>query len=574
MIKKINFKLTSVFIAALFMFSLVIPFSFTSVFAYMPKEADVFYFNDFHGAVENGGGNAGIVKFAGEIKKLTADNPNSIVLSGGDMFQGSAPSNLTHGAIVNEMLKEIGLTASSVGNHEFDWGVDVIPTWASEGGYEFLASNIYDKTTGQPVTWAKPYMIEEVGGIKIGIIGLATPETAYKTAAENVANIEFKNPSESAKEWAVKLKDGSLEETVDVVIALTHLGAFQDKDGNITGEAAELAEIDGLSVDAILAAHTHQKVVGEVNEIPILESYYNGRIIGQLHIAENEGGTFSITATNNYLYEYDANGSKVSIEGLVDDANTQAIYDDYMEKLSGTLNEILGTTDKELSHDKTTGLSILGEWTTKVMAEETDSQIGITNGGGLRRSLLKGDITMGDMYEVMPFDNTLVTMKLKGSDLKRVLENGILNDSIGWVQFYGVKVYYDKTAEAGERITAMVLSDGTKVDMDKKYTVVTNDFMFGGGDNYDFTGAEDVVNTYIPIRDNLADKVREVKNVSFEYEELLIDGELPEEVEATEAEDLPETGSSVDMNVLGGAGLIIVILGLTYVVIEKKKKTA
>jgi len=108
---------------------------------------------------------------------------------------------------------------------------------------------------------------------------------------------------------------------------------------------------------------------------------------------------------------------------------------------------------------------------------------------------------------VMPFDNTLYTMKLSGADLKANIEHGIMNEDIGWVQIAGVKVTYNSKAEAGNRITSMVLEDGTPVEMDKYYTVVTNDFMFTGGDNYNFTNAQDGLDTFIPIRDALMEAV-------------------------------------------------------------------
>lgn len=164
-----------------------------------------------------------------------------------------------------------------------------------------------------------------------------------------------------------------------------------------------------------------------------------------------------------------------------------------------------GSAMSNLTHDRfAEGSSLLGQWVTNVMRKAAKVQIGITNGGRLRVPIAAGNITMGNLYEVMPFDNTLVKMNLKGSDLKRVIENGIENTNVGWVQVSGVKVYYDKSAAAGKRITAMFLEDGTPIDMNKYYSVVTNDFMASGGDQYDFTGAKDIYDTGIPIRDSLA----------------------------------------------------------------------
>lgn len=570
MSKIFNPKKTSLVIALIFLFTLALPFNILKVSATTTptdKSIQIVYINDFHGSVDASGKNPGMVKLAYRLKQIKAENTtnniNTVFLAGGDLFQGSAASNLTYGAIVNDFLKEVGLTASAVGNHEFDWGTDKIADWASKGNYKFLASNIYDKTTGLPVPWADPYQIVIVDGVKIGLIGLTTPETAFKTLPENVKNIEFKDPNTYGKYWANLLKSNG---QADIVIALTHLGAAQDTNGVITGEAADLAKVPDSGIDAILCAHTHMAVCGTVNNIPVVQAYYNGRNIGKLNITVTSEGKATIVPATEKLY--DSNGF---LKTLQDDAATQTIYTNYMTDLSGTLNKPVGKTVTDLTHDKSAGVSILGEWTCEVMAKKAKTQIGITNGGGLRTSIKAGNITMGNLYEVMPFDNTLYKMDLKGSDLKRVIENGIMNTTVGWVQLYGVKVYYDKDKAAGDRITAMYLLDGTKIDMNKYYSVVTNDFMFTGGDNYDFTGAKNAVNTNLPIRDAMAEALEPTLTtpLNYKYQNLLLDEPAPAAPSNAE-EQLPKTGSPIDTTVMILIGIAALSSG--YFVIKKKKK--
>ncbi|WP_160680441.1 5'-nucleotidase C-terminal domain-containing protein [Clostridium sp. C8-1-8] len=468
------------------------------------KIIDVVSFNDFHGNLAEdtsaSGKNPGMAKFVAAINEYKAANPDTVVVSGGDNYQGSAMSNLTYGEPVSAMMKQLGVTASAVGNHEFDWGIDKISPWAQAGNFDYLASNIYDKKTGQPVSWAKPYKLVTIDGVKIGFVGLTTQETAYKTKPDIVAGLEFRDPAASAKVWADKLKDGSLPEgKADVVIALTHIGAAQDSKGNITGEVVDsgLCKVDSL--DAIVTAHTHNPVSGYVNNKPVVQAYYAGRDLADLSIAidKNTGKVKSITPNLDSIYQRK--------NTIVADSTAQDTYNNFYTKLKPLLDKVEGVTDTNLTHDRfAEGTSILGQWVTDVMRKAVGVQIGITNGGGLREPIAAGNITMGDLYEVMPFDNTLVKMNLKGSDLKRVIENGIMNTNVGWVQVSGVKVYYDKAAPAGNRITAMFLEDGTPIDMNKYYSVVTNDFMATGGDQYDFTGAQNVYDTGIPIRDSLA----------------------------------------------------------------------
>lgn len=482
----------------------------------MSNKVTILSFNDFHGSVAQSGKNVGMVKFAGAVDAYKSENPDTIVVSGGDNFQGSSISNLTYGAPVNEFMKSIGVTASAVGNHEFDWGTDRIPNWAKDGGYDYLACNIYDKATGEPVTWAKPYKIVSAKGIKIAFIGFTTPETSFKTTPANVKNLEFKDPKSVAGEWIEKAKkDGA-----DVVIALTHLGSVQDaKTGAITGEAADLCSVKGF--DAVISAHTHNPVSGKVNGVPVVQGYYNGRDIAVLTITlDKDKKVQSIETSLDKLYEKQ--------DKLADDANVKGIYDKYNTKLQPILDEVVGKTSMELSHDrfKYAGTSPLGYWVCDIMRKNAKTQIGITNGGGLRCPIPKGDINMGKLYEVMPFDNTLYTMELKGSDLKRVIENGIMNDTIGWVQAAGIKVNYDAKKPAGSRIISMKLENGTKIDMNKYYTVVTNDFMATGGDNYNFAGAKNMKDTNVPIRNAMVDALKALngKALNFVFDEPLVSG--------------------------------------------------
>lgn len=540
------------------------------------KVIDIISFNDFHGALDSGGKTPGMAKFVGAVKEYKKANPNTIVVSGGDNYQGTAMSNLTYGKPVSEMFKEIGLVASAIGNHEYDWGTKYMDTWQKDGGFEFLACNIYDKNTGEPINYAKPYKVVAQDGIKIGFVGLATPETQFKTKPENVAGLEFRDPVKAATEWADKLKSGSLPEgKADVVIALTHLGASQAKDDTITGEATDLTKV--ASIDGIIAGHTHNQVSGYVNGKPIVEGYYAGRTLANLKMTFTEDNKLvSIVPNADTLYKRP--------DTLKDDENALKIYNKYQKELGPVLAQVVGVTDTELSHDrfKHQGTSPLGQWTCDVMRKEAGTQIGITNGGGLRTSIPKGDITMGKLYEVMPFDNTLVTMKLTGEQLKKVIEHGIYNDKYGWVQVSGLKVYYDKDKEAGNRISDMFLDDGTKIEMDKLYTVVTNDFMSTGGDEYDFTGAIDMKDTNLPIRDALVKSLKALngEHLVFDYTDPLINGKAPDapvvdnDKNTEDAEKLPQTGSVVSTESTVAFGIIMLVIGAAVIVDRKKKNIA
>ncbi|MEA3298545.1 MAG: 5'-nucleotidase C-terminal domain-containing protein, partial [Chloroflexota bacterium] len=429
--------------------SLLLAISCVSFIFAAEKEIVILSINDYHGALAAGGKNAGAVQLVDAIKVEKAKNPEgTIIVSGGDNYQGSAMSNLMYGEPVSAVFKEMGIELSAVGNHEFDWGIDRINKWAEDGGFSFVCTNIYDKRTNEPVDWAEPFAIIEREGVKIGFIGLATPETAYKTLKANVENYEFRDPVEIIAEWVPKVKDAG----ADIVIALTHLGSFQDSEGNISGEASDLCAVDG--VDGVISGHTHQRVSGLVNGIPLVQAYKYGRSFAKLtFIFDEDNNLVSSEPFLDNLYK--------RADTLEKDANTLAIYEKYDKELSPVLGKVLGKTAVDLGHDRYAGPSLLGEWVCDIMRDKAGVQIGITNGGGLRTDVPAGEITAGKLYEVMPFDNTLYTMKLSGADLKSNIEHGIMNEDIGWVQIAGVKAVYDSEAEAGNRIVSMVLEDGT-----------------------------------------------------------------------------------------------------------------
>lgn len=544
------------------------------------KRVEILTFNDFHGNVEESGKNIGAAKLATIIKERTTLNNSSnyeaVPVSGGDLYQGTAISNLTHGNPVTEFLKEIGLKASAVGNHEFDWNRNNISTWAKDGNFDFLAANIVDKATGKSVDWAKPYKIIEVDGLKIGIVGITTPETAYKTKPENVSDLSFLDPTEIVNKYAKELKE---DKNVNAVVVLSHLGAKMDPNTKeVKGEAVDLA--NGVkNVDAIIAAHDHQFTNAIVNGIPIIEAGYNGRGLGILTFDFNENGNLiNVKGTLDEAYKRSSS--------IVPDETVLSMVNKYKEELKPILSEKVADLDKTLEHDSYNGLTPLGVVVSETMRKIAEADIAITNGGGIRAPLEAGEVTIGDLYTIMPFDNTLFTMELKGSDIKKAIEHGIMPDNMGWGQFSGIKVWYDKDAKAGERVTSIRLKDGTPLDMNKYYKVVTNDFMATGGDGYDFKNAKNLYDTNLVMRDEIA-KEWKATGINTNIEGLLISGvddtkdpvkpgdnnkpdtEDPSNDDSNNSGKLPLTGGQNSINL---AIFAMMISGIGYVMVKKNKK--
>lgn len=529
---------------------------------------DYYSINDFHGNVDSSGSskNPGLARIQAYLEAQRLLNPNTFFLSSGDHFQGTAISNLTYGEVVNDILKEMGILASALGNHEFDWGSKLIPLWASNGGYKYLASNIEVKAENKPAGWDEnvvPYLIQDlmVGGkpVKVGFIGIATPETAYKVAAQNVVGFTFTDPVAAANHWAEVLRK---DMGVDAVVALTHLGAFQNTTTKeVTGEAADFAK-KVTGIDAIFTGHTHQTVDGVVNGIPVVQGSYNGRGLSKISLEFTIAGP-DVTLTG-------VSGDSINMTSLIPtltmDPEVKAIVDSYYKELAPILEEVLGELKTDLPHDTDTQqLTPMGQFVAKALAEIGGTQIAIINGGGIRRGFEAGPITMGLMYELLPFDNTLVTLKVTGAELKKLLEHGLMPENFRPGQFYGIEVWYDDKAPAGERISTIRLLDGTLVKDDGIYTVSTLDFLLTGGDSYDFKKATDVVDTYMPVRDLIVEYIAEEGTIEFTFAEHLHIGTAP--VTPT----LPSTGSAGDFYYMG---MGLATMAGAVLLLKKKKKTA
>lgn len=461
--------------------------------------------NDFHGTLTGDGKkNPGISKFASFLKNEEKKNPKgTLILSAGDMFQGSADSNLLYGQPVSAAMNYIGFDAMAIGNHEFDWGIDKLKVRIAQSDFPYLAANIIDKSTGKTADFVKPYVIVNKSGINVAIIGIATPDTETKAKPELIAPYEFKNPAEVVNALVPEVKKAG----ADIVVVLSHLGAYQDKNtGEITGEAAELAKAV-TGVDAIIAGHTHATVSGTVNDIPIVQAYYNGRSVGVVDIFMDTN-TKTVVKKNQYVDN--------TVVKAMDDANITNWFNMVQSYIGPIKNEVIGKATADFPHNpKETQTTLLGNWVTDVMRKTVNADVAIQNGGGLRRDLPAGDVTMGLLYEIMPFDNTLFTVELTGAQVKAAIEHGIMSADFNPGQFSGVIVKYDSTKEAGSRIVEIKMADGSALDEGKIYKVVTNDFQASGGDKYTmFMEGTNGKDTGIPVRDVLANELKTKGTIS------------------------------------------------------------
>ena len=477
----------------------------TLSFTILAEEVDlrIYHVNDVHSRVEEDdyAGSMGYAKMATLIKEGRREKENVMFLDAGDSFHGQTIANINEGEAISHILDLMNLDALTLGNHDFNYGQERLEELANMNNFPFLAANL-TREDGEEISYTKDYVIKEYDGLKIGVLGLATPETAYKTHPKNVEGLVFENPITTANSVVNELRD-----RVDVVVVLSHLGISE---GSKYTSKMVAEEVPGI--DLIIDGHSHN-VIEEgmmVNETMIVMAGEYSKYLGYVDLTVDNGNLSNIEA-NLIPREDTTNVEKDYIISKVVNRINRA-----NEKIT---SQVVGTTNVELNGAREnirTGETNLGNIITDAMRTKLDTDAAITNGGGIRASIEKGEITQGQVITVLPFGNTAMAIELSGSDLKAALEHGVSEYPATeglFPQVSGIKFTFDGDAEPGNRVQKVWVG-GKKLDEDKMYTVATNDFMKAGGDGYSMFedapivkeagGLEEVLMEYIENNDPVA----------------------------------------------------------------------
>ncbi|RWZ58046.1 multifunctional 2',3'-cyclic-nucleotide 2'-phosphodiesterase/5'-nucleotidase/3'-nucleotidase [Halobacillus fulvus] len=447
---------------------------------------DILSTNDIHGHITQNESyqQGGMAIIGGVVEDFRSVNDDgTVVLDGGDTMQGTLISNSFEGKSTIETLNDIGYDAGAIGNHEFDWGVDVLKQRLTDATYPILGANIFEDATNDRPDWAKPYTIVEKGGYKIGIIGFATPQTPQTTLSTHVEGLNFPTPAPIAKELAAELE----AQGADIVMVTSHLpGWHEEESDKIMGELAELANASEGGLDALVGGHSHERVAGHVNGIPVVEAHRYTNAIGHIQLFVDRDTEEIYDSEVAMLETYDHLAGK--------DESVQEIVDYYKEQVEEVKSEVVSTTEGPITRDRKygdLGVSQLGNMITDAMRERANADIAFQNSGGIRDNINAGDITYGEVFEVLPFDNYNVTAEMTAEQLHALLEGPAADDSnFMKIQFSGMNVTFDRSKADGERVTSIELTDGTSVYengvyADGTFTVVTNNFLSTGkGDGY------------------------------------------------------------------------------------------
>lgn len=530
-------------------------------------DIQILQLSDWHGQLDpisenDAAGNPQIYGGLGALATYFAEdrakNPNTIVLTAGDAF-GATPalSGFFGDEPAVKGLNLLGLTADTFGNHNFDGGVDALKKLIDGASYAFVSTNLknVDAVLGPKVK--KGYLMVEMAGVKVAILGITNEDAPTLTKPGALGGLEIEDPAIATSRVVKEAKAaGAL-----VVVALAHMGATgKDGAGKPTGPLMTYAQAVKGDVNLVLGDHTDQIVNTTIDATTVVENRSKGRTYARIKIHVEKGVVSLIkpeivdpiqTVTAALPCEagpackcpdvpcpdatFTCNAGKCQRDVVKGDPAAAALLQPYRDQLSVKYDEKIGTVDAEMVRNGTlerTGEAAIGDLVADAMLDRYKAQgaeIAITNGGGLRASLPSSyapvdktlrrtsagyaagppfDLVVGDVFTVLPFGNTCVVRKVKGSVLWQALEKSVSAypaTSGGFLQIAGFKFSFSAAAAAGSRVTQVTLDGGKNVPSNDatEYTLVTNDFTSAGGDGYTML----IEPTPSPARDVLADVV-------------------------------------------------------------------
>ncbi len=423
----------------------------------------ILHVNDFHGFAEShrrlGSDDlrGGVACLAFLAETLRKEKP-SLLLSAGDMIQGNTWANLFKGRPVIEVMNAMRFDAMVVGNHEFDFGKTALTERISEADFPVLGANV----TG--IDALKPYIVKEVDGIRVGIIGVVTEETPTATHPRNVEGLTFMPVARTVEQCIGELKDRA-----DIIVVLSHLGYNADM--------ALASAVRGI--DVIVGGHSHTKGVKQitVGNTVIVQAWEHGLVLGVLDLTVESG---RIVAVEGRLED-------VMPAKTAKDEKVAAIVGKWAAKVSESMGKVVAEAEVDLDGENVRVRETnLGNFIADVLRKESGADAAIINGGALRTSIKKGPVTVGNIYSVLPFNNYIVGIRLTGQQIRDALEygfSGIESKEGRFPQVAGLTVTYSPGRKPGERVRTVRVA-GEPIDPSRRYIVATVDFLAAGGDGY------------------------------------------------------------------------------------------
>ncbi len=435
----------------------------------------------------------GYAALAALVKKEALPN---ILLDSGDLFQGTPEGNFSKGMASVDLMNLVGYRALALGNHEYDYGEQNLRRLAGAARFALLAANIRVKETGLLPDYIRPYVIIEVGGRKLGILGLANSTTPTQTVRANVEGLEFQPELSTAARLVPEIRRHGVDALVLLVhggisdsLSVKRLRVSRDQDPGLPPDTLAIARaVPGI--DVILGGHYHTG----------LEEGFRDPVSGTLIVESYQ----TLASTSRVELEFDEQSGRLrsAASRLIDLDVSQTGEDEavlqvlrpYQERVQQVMGQQIGEAADDLDQPA------LGSFINEIMCRAAGAEIAVQNPGGIRTELHKGTLTMADIYRVMPFDNTLITVELTGRQIVELLRQTPLYVS-------GISASW--RAEAGGSVTGVeVRMNGRQLDPGRTYMVATNNYLAFGASEI-LTDGANKKDTGLVIRDLIVKEVRE-----------------------------------------------------------------
>ena len=466
---------------------------------------NILHTNDLHSHdepfTEGGRSLGGMARIGHLIRMIRKQEPNTIVVDAGDIFQGTPLFTTYHGAVEVHLLNEIGYDLFTIGNHEFDDGIDNLAEQLKQAKFEVISANL-DCSQFPPMSdLVKSSVVKTINGQKVGFVGCITPD--LETLALNISPLKLKKKGpdwyQPIKEEVEKLK----AQGINKIIVLSHSGLDKER---------ELAR-NIPDIDAVVGGHSHTRLDHpEIVDHPgvgttvVVQTGSYGRALGKLHLAFDSSGKLIFPETTYHLINI--------TEKINQDEDIKKYVDDKQQPLMALKTKLLGTAESNFDNKWLTMPwdSPLGDMVTDAIYESAKpygAEISFENRGGIRARIDKGPITAEKVEEMLPFDNRLTVGTITGGKLLDTLEHSVQQAGGGkFLDEHGLKLAYDSKGEVGHRVV-FALAEGkdgawSPIDPAKKYRIAINSYTFSGGEGYDFKAAEDVKN----LPDKMSDVFR------------------------------------------------------------------
>lgn len=465
---------------------------------------------DLHGNINpidyytNKSDNRGFAKIATLINRVRKEQPNTLLIDSGDTIQGS-PLESFHSRKNNVrtdpmmlVMSSMNYDAMAVGNHEYNFGLKVLEKARGEAKFPWLSGNTYKKGTDK--THYKPYIVKEVAGVKVGILGLTTPGVPYWDNPPNYAGLEFRNPVPEARKWVQTLRT---QEKVDVVVIAMHMGLGEDlrtgeaSPGQIPNENEAITiakEVPG--VDVIFMGHTHREVPSlYINGVLLTQANHWGRHLARADLyLQKEPSGWRVYAKSARTIPAD--------DRVEPDPAVVKLAEPYDRQTQEWLERVIAQSPEELTAEEARfrDTAIL-DLIQKVQLEAGKADVSMVASFNQNARIEKGPITVRDVTELYVYENTLVVIEVTGQQLKDALEHSakyyktyepgkslreLIDEKIPAYNFdiaEGVTYDLDISKPIGSRIQNLRFK-GQPLSMSRKLRLATNNYRVNGGGGY------------------------------------------------------------------------------------------